>query len=32
MGWVHVVRVRDGVVTRVHEYNDTAAMAAAFGA
>jgi ketosteroid isomerase-like protein len=31
MGWVHVVHVRDGLVTRVHEYNDTAAMAAAFG-
>ena len=30
MGWVHVVHVRDGLVTRVHEYNDTAAMAAAF--
>jgi ketosteroid isomerase-like protein len=31
MGWVHVVGLRDGMVTRVHEYNDTAAMAAAFG-
>jgi hypothetical protein len=31
MGWVHVVRLRDGLVTRVHEYNDTAAMAAVFG-
>jgi uncharacterized protein len=30
MGWVHVVLVRDGLVTRIHEYNDTAAMAAAF--
>ena|SRR5579863_864147 len=31
MGWVHVVQLRDGLVTRVHEYNDTAAIAAAFG-
>ena len=30
MGWVHVVQLREGLVTRVHEYNDTAAMAAAF--
>jgi ketosteroid isomerase-like protein len=30
MGWVHVVQLRDGLVNRVHEYNDTAAMAAAF--
>jgi len=31
MGWVHVVHVRDGLLTRIREYNDTAAMAAAFG-
>jgi uncharacterized protein len=30
IGWVHVVQLRDGLVTCVHEYNDTAAMAAAF--
>jgi len=30
MGWVHVIQLRGGLVTRVHEYNDTAAMAAAF--
>ena len=30
MGWVHVVHLRDGRVTRVREYNDTAAMAVAF--
>jgi len=31
MGWVHVVDIHDGLVTRVREYNDTAAMEAAFG-
>ena len=30
MGWVHVVDMHDGLVTRVREYNDTAAMEAAF--
>ena len=30
MGWVHLVHLRDGLVTHIHEYNDTAAMAAAF--
>ena len=30
MGWVHVIQLRGGLVTRVQEYNDTAAMAAAF--
>ena len=31
MGWVHVVRIRDGQLAHLREYNDTAAMAAAFG-
>jgi len=30
MDWVHVVHVRDGRLARLREYNDTAAMAAAF--
>ena len=30
MSWVHVLRVRDGRVRHLREYNDTAAMAAAF--
>jgi len=30
MGWVHVVHLRDDLVARVREYNDTAAMVAAF--
>ena len=30
MSWVHTLTVRDGRVVHLHEYNDTAAMAAAF--
>ena len=30
MSWVHVLTVRDGRVQHMREYNDTAAMAAAF--
>jgi ketosteroid isomerase-like protein len=30
MSWVHVLTVRDGRVQHLREYNDTAAMAAAF--
>ena len=30
MAWVHVLTVRDGRIQHLREYNDTAAMAAAF--
>jgi len=30
MAWVHVLTVRDGKILHMREYNDTAAMAAAF--
>jgi len=30
MAWVHVLTVRDGRITRMREFNDTAAMRAAF--
>ena len=30
MSWVHVLTVRNGRVQHLREYNDTAAMAAAF--
>jgi ketosteroid isomerase-like protein len=29
-GWVHVLRLRDGMIAHLREYNDTAAMLAAF--